>query len=66
MNKMERAAIEHLREYFDMQRSGEWAQLEKADRNKREAYTLKLGHSLKCGILNCHPECKRPKPSYQR
>lgn len=58
MNKMEQAAQNHLREYWEMVRSGEWDRLERADRAKRLAANKKLGHSPKCGILKCHPDCK--------
>ena len=37
----------------------------RADIARREALTLAQGHSLKCGIMNCHPECRRPRPSWQ-
>ena len=30
-----------------------------ADKARRDALTLKQGHSLKCGLLRCHPECRK-------
>jgi len=33
-----------------------------ADKARRDALTIKQGHSLKCGLLRCHPECRKGLP----
>jgi pyruvate-formate lyase-activating enzyme len=40
-------------------RSPEQTRFDSEDRIRREAEWIALGHSLKCGILRCHPECKK-------
>lgn len=58
MTKMDRTAQEHLRQYYAMVRSGEWDRYVKSERNRVAAINAKQGHSPKCGILKCHPDCR--------
>jgi hypothetical protein len=36
---------------------------DRLDRQRRDALTISQGHSLKCGLLKCHPECSKLKQS---
>ena len=58
MNKMEQTALRHATEWLEYQKSPQAAIDLKREMAERESLTIRQGHSLKCGILKCHPECK--------
>lgn len=59
MRKMEQAALEHAAAELRYQGSQKARDDLAADIARRNRITIAQGHSLKCGILKCHPECKR-------
>lgn len=59
MNQMEQAALNHATEYLRYSATQKAKDDLAADIARRNRLTIKQGHSLKCGILKCHPECKR-------
>lgn len=56
---MEQAALGHAADELRYQRSQKARDDLAADIARRDRLTLAQGHSLKCGILKCHPECPR-------
>lgn len=61
MNKMEQAALQHANAWLRYQRSPQ-ARIDRAiDAAQRAKRDHALGHSPNCGLLKCHPECKREK-----
>lgn len=61
MDKMEKASLDHAAEWLRYERSIQSRNDLLVDKQRRERLDLKLGHSPKCGILKCHPECTRTK-----
>jgi hypothetical protein len=61
MNKMERAALQHVRSELRYQQSKRARIDRAADIARRAKIDRALGHSPKCGILKCHPDCKHRK-----
>jgi hypothetical protein len=61
MNQMERTALNHAAEWLRYQKSQKARDDLAADITRRNRLTINQGHSLKCGILKCHPECRRVK-----
>lgn len=61
MRKMEQAALAHAAEELRYQSSQKAKDDLAADIARRTRLTISQGHSTKCGILKCHPECKRAK-----
>jgi hypothetical protein len=57
MNRMEKASLEHVAAELRYQRSTKARNDLAADIARRNRITIAQGHSLKCGILECHPEC---------
>jgi len=54
---MEQAALNHATDELRYQRSQKARDDLAADIARRDTLTIKQGHSPKCGILKCHPEC---------
>jgi hypothetical protein len=61
MNKMEQAALQHARDWLRYERSTQAITDRAADVVKRAKRDHAHGHSPKCGLLKCHPDCKRNK-----
>lgn len=61
MQQMEQAALNHAADELRYQRSQKARNDLAADTARRNRLTITQGHSLKCGIMKCHPECKRVK-----
>ena len=59
MNQMERAALKHVAVELRYQNSQKARNDLAADIARRNRLTVSQGHSLKCGIMKCHPECRR-------
>ena len=57
MRSMEKAALDHAAAELRYRRSQKARDDLAADKARRNALTKSQGHSLKCGILKCHPEC---------
>jgi hypothetical protein len=57
LGPMEQASLAHAADELRYRRSGQAAKDLAADIARRDALTKAQGHSLKCGILKCHPEC---------
>jgi len=61
MNKMEKAALRHAKDWLEYQRSPQ-ARVDAAiDAAKRAKRDRAFGHSPKCGLLKCHPEKAVPR-----
>jgi len=58
MTKMEQAALDHVRAELRYQRSSRARNDLAADIARRARIDRMQGHSPKCGILKCHPDCK--------
>jgi hypothetical protein len=58
MRKMEQAALAHAAAELRYQGSQKARDDLAADIARRNRLTISQGHSLKCGILKCHPECR--------
>ena len=58
MNRMEKAALQHVREELRYRQSAQALNDLAADIAKRAKLDRAQGHSPKCGILKCHPDCK--------
>jgi hypothetical protein len=54
---MEQTALNHAADELHYQRSQKARNDLATDIARRDRLTIKQGHSLKCGILKCHPEC---------
>ena len=61
MNQMEQASLNHAAAELRYQRSQKARNDLAADIARSNRLTITQGHSLKCGILKCHPECKQVK-----
>jgi hypothetical protein len=61
MNKMEKAALQHACEWLRYQHSPQARTDELIDAAQRAKHDHAFGHSPKCGILKCHPNCKQFK-----
>jgi hypothetical protein len=61
MNQMEQAALAHATDWLRYQKTQKARDDLAADIARRTRLTIAQGHSTKCGILNCHPECRRAK-----
>lgn len=61
MKEIEKSSLRHAKDWLDYQRSPQAKADLAADKAKRDELTLKQGHSLKCGLLKCHPECPTQK-----
>lgn len=61
MNEMEKAALRHVREWLRYEQSNQASNDRLIDIARRAKINRALGHSPKCGILKCHPECNRSK-----
>jgi hypothetical protein len=61
MRKMEQAALAHAADELRYQGSQKARNDLAADIARRDRITINQGHSLKCGIMKCHPECRRVK-----
>jgi hypothetical protein len=61
MRKMEQAALAHAAAEIRYQKSQKSRDDLAADIARRNRLTIAQGHSLKCGILRCHPECRGAK-----
>jgi hypothetical protein len=59
MNKFEKAALEHVAAELKYQRSTQAAADRIKDMDRRARADRKLGHSPKCTLTKCHPECMR-------
>lgn len=59
MNQMEKASLNHAAEWLRYQKSPKAKDDLAADITRRTRLTIAQGHSTKCGILKCHPECRR-------
>lgn len=59
--KMEDAALQHARDELRYQRSTQALNDRASDIARRAKIDRKLGHSPKCGILKCHPDCTAKK-----
>jgi hypothetical protein len=59
MNGLEKAALAHAAEWLRYQKSPQYARDLKADGAGRAALDKKVGHSPKCSLTKCHPECAR-------
>lgn len=57
LGPMERASLSHAADELRYRRSQKARDDMAADVARRNALTIKQGHSLKCGILKCHPSC---------
>lgn len=57
LGPMETAALAHAADELRYRRSQKARDDLAADIARRDSLTIKQGHSLKCGILKCHPEC---------
>lgn len=59
MNKMEQAALLHVREQLKYERSPQAAIDRAVDKRRRAELDRKLGHSPRCSLLKCAAECPR-------
>lgn len=59
MNANEKATLKHAAEWLRYSRSPQYSPDLLADKARRAESDRKAGHSPKCGILKCHPDCKR-------
>lgn len=59
MTKLECAAIEHANQWLVYQRSPEARRDAELDRLRRAKADKAAGHSPMCGLLKCHPSCKK-------
>jgi hypothetical protein len=59
MNRMERAALEHLREWHRYDRSVQAANDRLVDQQRRAAADRKAGHSPNCTLARCAPDCAK-------
>ena len=57
MNRMERAAQEHARDELHYRASTRAIADMANDKSAREKADRKIGHSPKCSLTKCHPEC---------
>lgn len=61
MNQMEKSSLSHATEWLRYQKSQKARDDLAADIARRNRLTIAQGHSTKCGVLKCHPECRRVK-----
>lgn len=61
MNQMEKASLKHVAAELRYQSSQKARNDLATDIARRNSLTIAQGHSLKCGILKCHPECGKVK-----
>jgi len=61
MRQMEKSSLEHAAAELLYQGSQKARNDFAADTSRRNHLTIAQGHSLKCGIMKCHPECQRAK-----
>lgn len=59
MTEFERFQMQRAKDAEVWMNSAEYRKEEKENRILREALDRKYGHSPLCGILKCHPSCKR-------
>jgi hypothetical protein len=57
--KLEQAALDHAAAELRYQRSTQARIDLAADITRRNKLTIAQGHSPKCGLLRCHPDCKK-------
>jgi hypothetical protein len=58
MSQMEQSALGHAAEWLRYQSSPKAAKDLAKDKAKRATADKATGHSPKCSLTNCHPECK--------
>jgi hypothetical protein len=61
MNQMERAARDHAAEWLRYSKSSQYRKDAATDKARREASDRAAGHSPRCGIMQCAPDCPRHK-----
>jgi hypothetical protein len=59
MNAMEKAALDGAAEWLRYARSPQFSADLKRDRAERASRDKAAGHSPKCSLTKCHPECRR-------
>jgi hypothetical protein len=59
MNQMEQAALKHATEWLKYQCTAQAAKDLARDKEKRRATDIAKGHSPKCTLTKCHPECTK-------
>ena len=57
MTRLEQSSLDHVRDYWRDVKSGKWDRDTQADIARRADLDRKLGHSPRCGLLKCAPEC---------
>jgi hypothetical protein len=66
VNQMEKACLGHAATELRYQRSQKARDDLAADIARRNRLMISQGHSLKCGIMKCHPECKKEQATMAR
>lgn len=59
MTPFERFQLQRAKDAERWMKSAEYRKEERENKILREAIDRKLGHTPLCGILKCHPSCKR-------
>jgi hypothetical protein len=59
LSEIEKASLAHVAEWLGYQKSPQCAADLKADKARRAKTDKKLGHSPKCTLSRCHPECSK-------
>lgn len=59
MTRLERAALDHAKEWLRYQSSPQAKRDAEIDRKRRAERDKAAGHLPTCGILKCSPHCKR-------
>ena len=57
MNKWEREQLQRAIEAESYIKSPEYAAIVEEERKQQEEADIAAGHSPKCGLNKCHPEC---------
>jgi len=57
MNRLEAAALRHAAEWLRYSRSPQARLDAAADAARRAQADKAAGHSPRCGLLRCHPDC---------
>ncbi len=61
LNKMEKAALEHARQWREYDRSPQAAIDRRVDKARRKAADIKAGHLPTCSLTKCAPDCPKNK-----
>ncbi len=62
MTKMERAALDHARDWLRYQNSPQYRLDVAVDRKRRESADKAAGHLPSCSLTKCSPDCRKSSP----